>query len=200
MVRTAILEELSRRCRARGDGAPPVQASGSSGLDAVLPGGGWPGGVIVELMPCATGIGELRLLMPALARITREGRLVALISPPFLPFAPALSQRDVRLDRLLVIDARKREDALWVCEQTLRSKSFGAVLAWPESLKDREARRLQLAAEAGNSIGFLYRSPATAGEPSPAALRLRLQATPKGELRIDVLKCRGGRGGISAYA
>ena len=200
-MRTASLEELSRLCRTHCDGAPPAaQASGSRGLDAVLPGGGWPLGVIVELMPCATGIGELRLLMPALARFTRAGRHVALISPPYIPFAQALAQHGLQLDHLLVIDARKREDVLWVCEQTLRCKSFGAVLAWPAALKGREARRLQLAAEAGGSIGFLYRSPLAANEPSPAALRLRLQATPTGELRVDVLKCRGARGGISAYA
>ena len=90
----------------------------------MLPGGGWQAGTIVELMPTETGIGELRLLMPALARITQAERHVALIAPPYIPFAPALSQHGVRLERLLVIRAQKAEDILWAFEQTLRCKSF----------------------------------------------------------------------------
>ena len=64
-------------------------------------------------------------------------------------------------------------------------------------LKDRDIRRLQLAAEAGRSIGFLYRPLAAASEASPAAVRLQLRADAEGQLRIDILKCRGARSGMS---
>ena len=198
MNRAATLEQLARLCGLNRDGvaAAAIEPSGAAPLDAVLPGGGWQSGTIVELMPMQMGIGELSLLMPALARITRADRHVALISPPCIPFAPALSRHGVKLERLLVIQAQKPEDILWSFEQTLRCKSFGAVVAWPVTIKDREVRRLQLAAEAGRSIGFMYRSPAAVREASPAAVRLRLEA---GEtaLRVDILKCRGARGGIS---
>jgi hypothetical protein len=103
-------------------------------------------------------------------------------------------QQGLRLEQLLIIRAEKPVDALWACEQALRCKSFGAVIAWPAAIKDREIRRLQLAAEAGHSIGFMYRAPAAASEASPAAMRLRLQSSPQG-LSIDILKCRGGRSG-----
>jgi hypothetical protein len=165
-------------------------------LDAALPGGGWHAGTIVELMPTRAGIGELRLLMPALARITGTGRRVAFISPPYLPFAPALAQHGLRLDKLLVIRAQHSIDTLWSFEQTLRCKSFGAALAWPALPNDREIRRLQLAAEAGRSIGFMYLPPVAAEQPSPAAVRLRLHAEPAG-LTVDILKCRGARAGLS---
>jgi cell division inhibitor SulA/protein ImuA len=56
---------------------------------------------------------------------------------------------------------------------------------------------LQLAAEAGSSIGFVYRQPSAARESSPAAVRLRLQADVAGQLSIDVVKCRGARAGMS---
>ncbi len=147
-------------------------------------------------MPTAVGIGELRLLLPALARITGTGRHVALIAPPYIPFAPALSQQGVRLERLLVIQAQQAEDILWATEQSLRCRSFGAVLAWPAAVRDREIRRLQLAAEAGGSTGFLYRSVDAARAASPAALRLKLQRVANA-LQIDVVKCRGGRSGVS---
>jgi cell division inhibitor SulA/protein ImuA len=199
MDRAATLEQLARLCRTGRDSvrAPAIEASGSTALDAALPGGGWQVGSMVELMPEAVGIGELRLVMPTLARITHSERYIALISPPYIPFPAALSQHGVQLERMVVIRAENPADALWACEQTLRCKSFGAVLAWPTTIKDREIRRLQLAAEAGQSIGFLYRSPGAALEASPAATRLRLQSNQEGSMRVEVLKCRGGRGGFA---
>lgn len=198
MDRAETLEHLARLCRSGRDTSamPMSQPSGWSALDDVLPGGGWPGGVIVELMPMATGIGELRFVLPTLARLSRAEQYVALVSPPHIPFAPALVQHGIVLERLVVIDARANEDTLWAFEQTLRCKSFGAVLAWCSTAKDREVRRLQLAAESSGSVGFLYRPPSAAIEPSPTAIRLRLQAHDQG-LLVNVLKCRGARSGMT---
>lgn len=198
MNRAETLKNLAWLCsNGRAVTAPVVEASGWTELDAVLPGGGWQAGTVVELMPTVTGIGELRLLLPALARITGAGRHVTLIAPPYIPFAPALSQHGVRLERVLVIQAQQAEDTLWAAEQSLRCRSFGAVLAWPTTIRDREIRRLQLAAEAGGSTGFLYRSVDAARESSPAALRLKLRRADSNALQVDVLKCRGGRSGLS---
>ena len=140
--------------------------------------------------------------MPALARISQSERHVALISPPLIPFPAALSQQGIRLEHVLVIRADKPADMLWACEQTLRCKSFGAVVSWPAAIKDREIRRLQLAAEAGRSIGFLYRPAQAALEASPAATRLRLHSVPtdplqRDSLQVEILKCRGGRAGVT---
>ena len=134
----------------------------------MLPHGDWQSGTIVELMPTQIGVGEFRLLMPALARITNTERHIALIAPPYIPFAPALDRHGVRLERLLIVRAEKNVDALWAMEQLLRCKSFGAVVGWPDLIKDRDIRRLQLAAEAGRSVGFLYRTTSAALEASPA--------------------------------
>jgi hypothetical protein len=196
--RAETLEQLARLCRNGREGPPPqIEPSGSASLDAVLPGGGWQSGTIVELMPMSDGIGELRLLMPALAKITQSERHVAMIAPPYIPFAPALLRHGLRLEHFWIIRAQSAADILWSAEQTLRCKSFGAVLAWPSAIRDREVRRLQLAAEAGSSIGFVYRQPSAARESSPAAVRLRLQADVTGQMSIDVVKCRGARAGMS---
>lgn len=196
--RAETLEQLARLCRNGREGPPPrIEPSGSANLDAVLPGGGWQSGTIVELMPMSDGIGELRLLMPALAKITQSERHVAMIAPPYIPFAPALLRHGLRLEHFWIIRAQSAADILWSAEQTLRCKSFGAVLAWPSAIRDREVRRLQLAAEAGSSIGFVYRQPSAARESSPAAVRLRLQTDAVGQLNIDIVKCRGARAGMS---
>ncbi len=191
------MEQLARLCRREGAVPPAVHATGCAELDAVLPHGGWQSGTIVELMPAQTGIGELQLLMPALARISNADSHVALIAPPYIPFPSALQQHGVLLERLLIVNAAKNADALWAAEQTLRCKSFGAVVAWPETIKDRDVRRLQLAAEAGRSVGFLYRPSAAAIDASPAAVRLKLQREASGRLQLDVVKCRGARSGFS---
>lgn len=198
MDRAAALRQLAQLCNLNREGvAPPaIEATGFPALDAALPNGGWQSGTVVELMPTHAGIGEFRLLMPAIARMTQSDRHVALISPPYVPFAPALSNHGVRLDRLLIIRAEKNADTLWACEQTLRCKSFGAVVSWPESIRDRDVRRLQLAAEAGRSTGFIYRPPEAAREASPAAMRMRLQVSEQ-DLMVEILKCRGGRSGFS---
>lgn len=197
MNRAETLQQLAQLCRNGRHARAPraIEPTGAPALDQALPGGGWQAGTIVELMPAASGIGELRLLMPALARITQAGRHVALIAPPYVPYAPALIRHGVRLSRLLVIDARQNADILWACEQILRCQSFGATLAWPVTIADREVRRLQLAAEAGNGIGFVYRPAASARLASPAAVRLGLQVQASGDLCIEVIKCRGSRSG-----
>lgn len=198
MNRAETLERLTRLCNLNREGvAPPaIESTGFDELDAVLPNNGWQSGTVVELMPAATGIGELRLLMPALARMTSKDRHVALVSPPYIPFAPALNNHGVRLERLLIVRAEKNVDTLWAMEQALRCSSFGAVVGWPASIRDRDVRRLQLAAEAGRSTGFVYRPAQAAHEASPAAMRMKLQCGEQG-LLIDVLKCRGSRGGFS---
>jgi hypothetical protein len=74
-------------------------------------------------------------------------------------------------------------------EQCLRSGSCGAVLCWPRKADDRALRRLQVAAETGQTLAFAWRSLNEAINPSPAALRLAVEASPA---QVRVLKCRGG--------
>ena len=201
--RAAVLAQLEKACRSvRGDGRTgtpsdmrtraTVWSTGFSELDAVLAGGGWPAGAITELMPEAQGIGEISLVLPALAAICGAGRSVAWIAPPFLPYAPALMRHGIALEQLLWVQARDARTALWATEQALRCPAIGAVLAWPENVDDRRLRRLQLAAESGGGCALLYRPQRCAREHSPAALRLLLRAGATG-LHIDVHKARGGR-------
>lgn len=192
---SAILEQLARLCRNGrvADTAPRTTLpSGFQVLDDLLPGGGWPLGALTELMPDAAGLGELSLLLPALARLTDSGRYLALIEPPWVPQAAALVQQGVALERVWILRTPGPQAALWAAEQILRCPAIGAMLAWPTaSLADRSIRRLQLAAEAGGSLGVLYRPPPAALEASPAALRLRLHAAPCGGLCIEIHKARG---------
>jgi cell division inhibitor SulA len=171
--------------------AVPGVATGFAALDAALPGGGWPVASLTELMPAHEGIGELRLLGPALAAISRDKRHLVWIAPPHLPYAPALVAAGIRTAQMVIVRTRSPREALWAAEQALRSNACGAVLAWPARDTDYTAlRRLQVAAEGSRALAFLFRSPKVAAQPSPAVLRLVLD-TDAGGLAITVAKRRG---------
>lgn len=169
--------------------AVPSLPTGHAPLDALLPGGGWPRGALTEICAARMGVGELRLLMPAAAGVTRDGRWLVLVAPPYVPYAPALAAYGVNLAQLVVVQPPTAREALWACDQALRSGACGMVLHWPLRLDDRDARRLQSAAEKGGTAGFLFR--AAVPHSSPAALRLALAAR-DGRTEVRVLKRRGG--------
>lgn len=174
--------------------APPGLPTGFAALDAVLPGGGWPVGALTEVLPAREGIGEVRLLLPALAALSRRGRWLAWIDPPHIPYAPALCGAGVDLSRMVLVQPRRPEEALWAAEQALASGAPAAVLMWLKGLEDRPLRRLQLAAERGRCWGVLFRPPGAAARPSPAALRLTVTPAEAG-VAVQVVKCRGAAGG-----
>ena len=168
----------------------PVQPSGHPALDALLPGGGWPAGALIELLCDRPGIGELSLLLPLMRQVAAP-RWLACIAPPFTPYAPALAAAGVALERLLWIAPATPQDARWSIRQALASGSCGLVLAWIERADMAALRRLQLAAENSATPLFLFRPQRLAGQASPAVLRLQLEAAGSEHLAIRVLKRRG---------
>ena len=181
-------------------------ASGYPKLDRCLPGGGWPLEALTEILIGQYGIGELRLLMPALAELSAEeapGKYgdysehaepgwIAWIDPPFQPYAPALQQSGIDLSRMLIVRPKDDSELLWSAEQALSSGTCAAVLLWPDRLDDQGSRRLQLAAEKGHSWAIAFRPLSARQQPSAASLRLELTSTGKGT-RVHILKSRGGR-------
>lgn len=180
--------------------------TGFPALDEGLPGGGWPHAGLIEILPTCFGAGELSLLLPALAAATRrpEARWCAWVAPPLQPFAPALAESGVALERVLVVNARKKEakgkSALWAFEQMLRSGACDIALAWLRNALPRQIRRLHLAAEQGATLGVLFRPREAARDSSPAALRVAVEPAAPG-VRVTLLKSRGGaRGAIELRA
>jgi protein ImuA len=175
-------------------------ASGYEKLDRYLPGGGWPQHALTEILTEQYGVGELQLLMPALVRLSAEDPLagfsepgwIAWVAPPFQPYPPALRNWGINLERLLIVRPKQESDILWSAEQALSSGTCAAVLLWPSMLSDQDSRRLQLAAEKGQSWAVAFRPRAARREPSAAALRLEMQADEAGT-HLDIFKSRGGR-------
>jgi cell division inhibitor SulA/protein ImuA len=173
----------------------PVLPTGYAGLDALLAGGGWPANGVIELLCDRVGIGELRLLGPALTALTHaEPRWVLWLAPPHIPYAPALTALDIDIRRMLLVHPRQPRDALWALEQALRSGTCGAALAWLDerTLKTAELRRLKLAAREGGTLCVLFRPESAARHTSMAELRLRLAPAGDAALGVEILKRRGG--------
>lgn len=190
MLAAQTLWHAGRHPAAATDGEP----TGHAALDELLPQRGWPRRALTELLLPADGIGELALLMPTLARLSREGGTLALIAPPYLPYAPAWQAAGIDLGVLHVIEASPR-DALWAFEQCLRSGACAAVVGWPRQADAQALRRLQVAADSGDCLGFVLRDRKHAANPSPAALRLEHDGD-----GWRVRKCRGGPAPMQAFA
>jgi cell division inhibitor SulA/protein ImuA len=174
-----------------------VWSTGRDALDARLPGGGWPTASLIEVLLDESGLGEVQLFLPALAqsqRVEGETPWLVWIAPPHEPFAPALSQHGIDLDRLLVVRPVSATEALWAAEQALGSGVCAAVLLWLKGSDDRWLRRLKLAAQAGGALGILFRPERHRFESSPAALRLLLTRGHE-HPRLDIIKVQGGRPG-----
>ena len=186
-----LLQENSNLWRGREHGRSNTLSTGFDALDAVLPGGGWPRGTLIELAPACSGIGELTLPLPALQSLARERKPVALVRPPYTPYAPALRRAGLPLKQVLWVAEPNDDDARWAAEQLLRDGA-AAVLLWSDARDDRAMRRLQLAAESGQSLAFVYRAPELLKHTSSAALRIALRPT-GASLRIEVIKVRRGR-------
>lgn len=177
--------------------ASPRQACGVStgypALDENLHQGGWPMGAVTELLCDHTGIGELKILLPALAQYTQQGRKLVFVSPPYIPYAPALQYAGILLNQVVIVQVRSVIEQLWAVNQLLQADIAGAVLTWlaDGTAKHNQLRKLQLAAQASRGLAILFRPSRAATEASPAALRIALTPTQK-TCRLHILKQRGG--------
>lgn len=155
----------------------PTLSSGFASLDENLPGNGWPQAGLAEFMLSTQGLGELQLLIPLLKRLSEEDRWIAWVNPPFLPYAPALAEQGIDLNKILLIHPKNHKDALWAMECASKSGTCSIVLGWLDEKQTtaKDTRRLQLAAKAGNTFSCLFRPEEAAQQASMAELRISLK-------------------------
>lgn len=141
--------------------------TGFDTLDQELPGQGWPRGQLVELLVENPGIGELGLLLPALAGAARAGRSCVWVLPcksgaphaeaasgtdtrahtaaqaataQALPYAPVLVEAGLDLARQIFVKPLTARESCWALEQSLRTAHLGALIGWlPETGNSSDA-------------------------------------------------------------
>ena len=191
--------KLWRGCDMAGQGFRG-QSTGFPQLDDILPSRGWPQSGLIEVITPCWGIGELQLLIPLMRSVVEQGKWVLWITPPHMPYAPALVQVGVNTDQMLVV---KRDtsckDALWSMEKALQTSNFGLVLTWQNWLPGKVLRRLQLAAENGNTLGVFFKQHDSKYSPSQIRLKIKdslvrsnnKEASDFSETEITVINARG---------
>lgn len=165
-------------------------ATGHAALDAVLPGGGWPLGNLVEVLQREAQQHVWQLVGPGVASAMQMLTAPAvLVHPPYQPFGPALRAHGIVPEQLLCIHAEKPYARLWAAEQALRCADVSAILAWLPRARSEDLRRLHLCAQAGEKLLVVFRGVDAQHQSSPARVRLLVEATETLEVRI--LKRRG---------
>jgi protein ImuA len=186
--------------------AAECASSGFAPLDAELPGGGWPAGQLIELLHDDPGIGELRLLAPALAAQAHAGRACVWVLPcecgpraddplkQALPYPPALTEAGIDPSCSIFVRPAVAREAWWAIEQSLRAAHLGVLIGWlptsNASADFRALRRLHLLAQRHRALLFVIRPARCADAPSPAVLRLQLDCDGQ-QLTVRILKRRG---------
>ncbi len=170
-------------------------STGYKNLDNILPNRGWPTKGLIEVINQHHGVGELQLLIPLMLSVIKQGKWILWVCPPHTVYAPALQQAGIDTNQILIIDkAISCRDALWSIERALRNKSCGLVLTWQTWLSIKVLRRLQLAAETGGTLGFIFRR--RDNKHSPSNIRLRIKDITPGfhnfdDASIAVIKAHG---------
>ena len=174
-----------------GSPAQTVHPSGFEALDAALPGGGWPGHSLTEILSPQSATLEWRLLGPVLARVCAAGRSVVLVGPPRQPHLPGLRLAGLDEKQLVWIQAETPAERLWSAEQLVKSQAAGALVVWLPQVRPEQVRRLQVLAAGHAGPVFLCRPSTAAQESSAAPLRLLARVGPDWTLQIDVFKRQG---------
>lgn len=179
----------------RGDqlGSPvvAVHPSGFEALDAALPGGGWPGHSLTEILSPQSATLEWRLLGPALACACVAGRSVVLVGPPRQPHLPGLRLAGLDERHLVWIQADTPTERLWSAEQLVKGQAAGALVIWLPQVRPEQVRRLQVLAAGHDGPVFVCRPSTAAQESSAAPLRLLARVGPDWTLQVDVFKRQG---------
>jgi cell division inhibitor SulA len=117
------------------------------------------------------------------------------MTPPYSLQGEALQQTGINLKNSFVIPAQTQcNQALWSLEKALQSKECSMVLAWQNWLSARVLRRLELAAQHGNTLGVVFHQ-----RPQPrssTSLQLQIQVlndriSGRRALEVTVLQAAG---------
>jgi len=163
-------------------GRSRVVPSEIPGLDELLPSGGWPKADVVEVIVpdlCADATG---LVVPALRRLSRQGRTIALVTPPFDARAALFTDPGINASHLLQVNPHPGRSTLWTVESLLETGACSAVLAWPGCETELMEQRLRRAAQQGRSLCVLFRYAGLVRRCSGAGLSLQLEVGEAGRM------------------
>lgn len=135
-------------------------SSGHTLLDSSLPGGGWQTETVYEVAG-QQQYATLSLLVPTLLQLSQKRQWLVLLNPPRWALDLLAESRKLASDHLLVVHGKAELDTLWATEQSVRQNNAACVLAWPDTLEQRDIQRLKLACRKSQSLCFVFPSLST---------------------------------------
>ncbi|MCS7466868.1 hypothetical protein NZK35_09450 [Stieleria sp. ICT_E10.1] len=157
-------------------------STGCEAMDRWLPTGGLHPSTLTEWIAAHDSAAAGSLAMAAAANRLRQipGRPLVIVDCSGTFYPPAAVSMGVPHQRMILLRPRSGADAIWAIDQSLRSGAAAAVWAsLPMQVDDRDARRLQLAAESGRTPGLLVRGFAARGKPSFAEVQFYVSQQPR---------------------
>ena len=139
-----------------------VLSFGVPAIDAALPEGGLPLSCVHEVQGGFDDGAAMGFCAALLARLSRiKGKAIDRAPVLWLEagqglYLPGLAQYGLQPGQLFVVsNIRRSADRLWVLEEALRCGALAGVVAELDEADFTASRRLQLAAEAGDTTGFV---------------------------------------------
>jgi len=163
-------------------------------LDDLIPGGGLPLGGLVEVLSDEAS-GALRLSLSWAQKSIASKAAWAVLDAGASFYPPAAQPLGLEIAKLILVRCPARQ-AAWAFNQLLRCPDVGASFLdahdLGRGLDNMTYRRLQLAAERGQGLGFILRPREAARRPCWAALRLLVEPNAEQKLlRVTLLHARG---------
>jgi cell division inhibitor SulA len=171
-------------------GSSLVTATGIPVLDNMLPCGGWPKSGLVEIILPDAYSDALSLLMPALIRLSQQGRWIAMVNPTWPTRSGLLTECAINHARVMQVNPHPGRSALWTAESMLYSGDCSVVMAWPNCSTELMGKRLQKAAAHGKALGILFCYEGLETQPSGVETRLKLEVDGEGRA-VYLLNSRG---------
>jgi cell division inhibitor SulA/protein ImuA len=156
--------------------------AGIPALNDLLPGGGWPGTGLVEVITTREYAAAMALFLPLLSRFGRQNRWLAMVTPPYPPRHRLYTDPGINPERVLQVNPHPGRSGLWTVESLLRSGTCSTVMAWPCCTTELMGKRLQRAAAIGRTLGILFRQEWQSRPTSGVDVRLRLETGAHGQV------------------
>jgi len=186
--RSRLVDELRRQV-GRWEASTPHDetafSSGTAGLDRLLPAGSLRYGMLTEWLSGLARSGAATLSLLCAREACRPGGVLVVIDRQQMFYPPAAAAWGIDLNRLIIVRPQSARDELWAAGQTLRSPAVAALWAMIDRLDSHAFRRLQLAAQAGHTLGLLLRPGYVRGQPSWADVRLEVNGVGGAKNRVD---------------
>ncbi|MEL7497211.1 MAG: hypothetical protein AAFN77_06340 [Planctomycetota bacterium] len=193
-------------------------STGCDVIDRLLPGRGYPKGVLVQWLSDG-GFAADYLSLLAAKEACRDGGALVIIDPFHEFYPPAVAALGMNMANLIVLRGQLpsgsepnstddlENDLLWSIDQSLRCPAVGAVWGPMQAIDERWFRRFQLSAESSGCLGLFLQPLSQARQPTWAEVQWlvtapsRFHATPRSQrtrsqyAQLQLTRCRGTRTG-----